>query len=328
MNARKLEFRVPRLRKDVVISSGQGDLTLEYRDQGCDLGCPPPVRPELKRALSLLKRGSAIAELERAAPTLAGQLPEILKDLDRLGLLVEVAVAKPLGDLTGREFYRQLRRFAERVMRRSAHNRFYRALKRGEVTADQLIGYAIEYYHLVHYAPRLIAPALAHSDTARTHAILTDFLTSELGHDRMLLDSLQAVGIRESQLQYVMPLPSTFSLISGLGVFAAQEPLTFKSTLFLYEEADGRFNDAFKLRCQQTGLPEGFYGPIARHAQLNDDHDHGDISKLLLDEIPSIGAEEQVVIKKQVAVTIETLVFMEDEILQHYGSPGVLPPLA
>jgi hypothetical protein len=325
MNKRTAEFRVPRLRDGVGILWRDGVAVLEYREQGCELDFPAEVQPELRGLLDLLKKGTNVGTLELNAPSLCSELPDFLVELDRLGLVVETDVGGPRGGLKGAEFYRQLRRFATKVTQDRAKNLFYHRLSEGKVAKCQLVGYALEYYHLVKYAPRLIGPALAHTGTERTQNVLVEFLTSELGHDRMLLESLEAVGIRLEHLEHVMPLPSTFALITALGVFASQDPLSFKSALFVYEEADQRFGFAFEKQCQQLGMPAGFYEPILRHGAVNDDYSHGDITKILLSEVAFVSAEEQIVVKKHVANLIETLVGMETEILEYYSDSKVLP---
>jgi hypothetical protein len=328
MTQRKVDFRSPRLRPGVQVGWQNEAAVIEYRDQGCDLAFPAEAVDDVRRLFAMLADGASVPRLERSVPALREQLPALLQELDRLGLLVETEIRRERGGQTGVEFYRRVRRLAARIKARGSRNEFYRALARAAATREQLAGYALEYYHLVHYAPRLIAPALAHTAPRRTERILQQFLASELGHDRMLLESLAAAGIQERDLEYVMPLPSTFALISALGVFAAQDPLSFKAVLFVYEEADDRFNRAFVRCCERAGLPPAFSGPIARHAAVNEEYDHGDISRQLMEDVPYVSPEEQQVVVKHVVIVIETLIKMEREILDHYSRPGSLPAVA
>jgi hypothetical protein len=318
MHSRKIDLRSPRLRDGVAVEWSDRGASLEYREQGCDLDLPREAWPHLRRVLELLGKGASVARIEREAGLIAGEIPELIAELDRFGLVTETDIPKSANGMSGAKFYAELRRFAAAFTRRNSRNVFYHALTKGAATRSQIVGYALEYYHLVQAAPRIIAPSLAHTDTPRTHEVLTDFLTSELGHDRMLMACLQAAGIARDHLQHVMPLPSTFALISSLAVFAAQDPLSFKSALFIYEEADQRFNRALERRCREVGLPPEFYNPILQHGEINDEYDHGDISRTLLAEVPFVTAEEQLVVKKHVAVAIETLVWMEREILECY----------
>jgi hypothetical protein len=91
-----------------------------------------------------------------------------------------------------------------------------------------------------------------------------------MGHDHMLADALASVGIGSDLLDELIPLPSTFALCSTLGVLAAQDPLSFKSVVSIFEEANPRFNEVFARRCRQLDMPTGFSDPILRHATIND----------------------------------------------------------
>jgi hypothetical protein len=328
MTQRKLDFEAPRLRSGVEVEWQGGVAVLKYREQGCELDIPTELHQEARILLSLLAKGVNAQEVLRLAPSLTEQLPDFLTELDRLGLLVETAIRVPSRTVTGVEFYRRIRRFGARISDQCARSVFYHALRSGAVSRDQLVGYVLEYYQLVLHAPRIIAPVLAHTDTRRTYEILSDFLTSELGHDRMIMDSLNAVGIREEHLKYVTPLPSTFALISGLGVLAAQDHLSFKCVLFVFEEADDRFSTAFQQRCRELRMPIEFSIPVLQHAAVNDEYSHGDITRELLEEVPVVSEEEQVVALKHLSVLIESLVNMEDEILNYYGRVGALPHTA
>ena len=318
MVERKLAFERPRLRPNVMIGWRNHTAALSYREQGCELDIPAEAETQARLLLELLVSGARVGKLVSAAPLLADQLPDFLEELDRLGLLLETHIPFQAGNLCGEEFYYRLRLFASKVTASRARNIFHRALTSRSVSREQLIGYVIEYYHLVNHASRIIAPALSHADTKKTHIILSNFLASEMGHDRMLLEALNAVGIREEHVTYLMPLPATFALISALAVLAAQDPLSFKSMLFVFEEADARFGKAFEQRCKELDMPTAFFEPVLRHADLNDEYDHGDISRDLLSEVAVVTIEQQSVVKKHVAVVLESLVEMETEILEHY----------
>jgi hypothetical protein len=257
---------------------------------------------------------------------LDGGVAEVLSALDSLGLLTETSLPEPAGVVSGRQLYRELRRFADRLYDRVIEGRFHRAMTFGGITRNQLVGYALEYYHLVRQAPRVLAPALAKEEPGELPGLLQDFLASELHHDRMLETSLKAVGITREQLRRMQPLPATFALIASIGAYAAQNPLTFKAMLYLFEEPSPEFNEAFAEACQAEGLPDAFVRPILAHAQLNDEGDHGDISAQLLAEVPVVGPEEQHTVRKHLAIVIETLAQQEKEILEYYGRPDALVP--
>ena len=105
--------------------------------------------------------GTSEEDLAARHAGLADEVPTILSALDALGLLTETATPLPEGVVTGAQMYRELRRLADRHHDRVVSGPMYRAMRDGSITRQQLIGYALEYYHVVSAAPRLVAPALA-----------------------------------------------------------------------------------------------------------------------------------------------------------------------
>jgi hypothetical protein len=326
MSSLELElFESPTFRSGVRLVFDTTGVECEYREQSCriDFGS----QPEARQLVELLAEGGCTrGELERRLPSLADAIPEVIRELDAQGLLTESRLPEPDDVVSGLQFYREARRVMERQHDRVMPGSFHRAMVEGTITREQLIGYALEYYHLVHLAPRLVASALAKEEPGRTSELLQDFFVSELHHDRMLEAALQAVSIEPWQLRRTQPLPATFSLCASLGAYSAQNPLTFKTMLYLFEESSPAFNAAFASACEALGLPAAFARPILAHAKLNDDGDHGDISATLLAEVPAVGPEERHTALKHLAIVVETLAIQEDQMLAYYARPDALIP--
>lgn len=265
------------------------------------------------------KGGLTPAELASLSPEIADQIPRLLLDFDRLRLLVDSDPQSSQGARSGAQLYREVRRIADRVATRVARSSFFEALESGRASRPQLIGYALEYYWIVQSAPGLIGPALSTAHSARERQMVQDFLKSELGHDRFLSAALGAVGLTPRELELHQPLAATFALGASLGVYARQHPLSFKACLFLFERAQPEFIDAFDRRCRALGLPEEFYLPLRRHADINSDYDHEDISRAFLELEGAIDRESCTVVKRHVALMVETMVQQEEQILVHYG---------
>jgi len=321
MQAQREIFQRPRFRPGVNVSLGDDEASLEYRRQGCAVTYPEDGREELQTLLRRLSAGgSTLEDLRALAPRLCDELPSMLEEFDRLGLLTETAFPAPVSVITGAQLYREIFRLTERLKGRLAKSGFYAAMVDGTATRRQLIGYVLEYYHVVSLAPGLIAPALASAESRKTRDALQAFLGSELHHDRMIEASLRAVGIGLDTLDFLQPLPTTFAICASLGVFAKQHPLSFKANLFLFEQTDERFNEAFCAHCRVLELPEGFIEPILRHAGINDAAHHDVVSAKLLAEVPCVSAEEQTIVKKNTAILLESLLQQENEILSYYGN--------
>ena len=292
----------------------------------CSFEFSETERDAVNRLMSDLGSGGFTpSELVARSPEIAEQIPNLLIDFDRLRLLIESDSETAGITLSGVQLYREVRRLADRLIRRVAKSAFYNALLNGQATRQQLIGYALEYYWIVQAAPGLIAPALATARSAKERALLQDFLKSELGHDRFLRKSLESVGLFDGVEDH-QPLPSTFCLGASLGVYARQHPLSFKACLFLFEEARPEFVDAFDDRCRALDLPSAFYLPLRQHADINTDFNHEDISRSLMELENALDFETCTVVKRHVALAIETMIQQEEQILSYYGGQSAQMP--
>ncbi len=317
MTATHTFFRRPRLRPGIEVNRTADGFALGYRRQGVDLAVSPEATNEVGGLLDLLSVGASADELASATPGL-DDLDGLLDELDRLGLLTEGAPPDPAPGVDGVELYRSVRRFAARLQATVCDSRLYRAMVSGEATRTNLVGYALEYHHVVRRSPALIAPALAHAWEPAAYDLLQRFLAEEIGHDQLTAGALATAGVAIDRLSAVQPLPATFAVCATLGTTSAQDPLSFAACLFLVEEPAREFNRAFAAHAAKVGLPSGFVEPLLEHSGINDEAGHADISHDLLATIGYVGIEHQQAVLKQVAVMVESLARMEGEILDYY----------
>lgn len=313
-------FVRPALRPGVTVQAGDGTISVDYRRQGCTLDVPEGARADLLRVLDSLGSGSTVDALAATAGSVADGVPDLLRELDRLGLLVETGGAPAEAGVTGAELYRDARRIAGGVLRDRARSEFHTALVEGTATREQLVGYAVEYFHVVRLSPGLIAPALAHAWPPAAARMLQEFVAGEIGHDALLAAALTAAGLDPVAVADTEPLPATFTVCATLGVTAAQDPVAFAACLFLVEEPSPAFDAAFAHRAAEVGLPDEFAAPLIRHSDINADAGHDDISRALLATVPYLSAEHRQGALKHVVLVAESLAAMEREILDHYGT--------
>jgi hypothetical protein len=263
-----------------------------------------------------------VAELRAAFPGSGEEWHELLTALDDLGMIAE-GDQRPTGGTTGVGAYAVLRRIADEV-RAQVRSPFFVALQDGTVSRDQLIGYAIEYWHVTHLCPRVIAPVLARDDFGvGTWRKLMDFYQMERNHDRMLEKSLKAVGVTREQLLRTQPLPATMAMMSALGVYAYHFPLALIATLFPMEEPEPEFLELFVQRSTELGLPREFLKPIMDHSDVNDDEGHDAVTLDMLADFGYISDEEVRECGKAVADIVEQRARLDGEMLDWYSSGGL-----
>lgn len=326
MNANTNLFVAPRFRDGVVLTFTEESCQIRYRELDIGIDLEPRTQAQSRLFLGALKEGGQSEDsLITQFPLVGSEISDVLRELDRHGLLTETHIERPAA-LPGPQYFRELRRYIERAKQRYATATFYRGLLDGTVTREQIIGYAIEYYHIVRFCPGLIAPALSIHEPRATRDALLRFFVSELHHDEMLARALSAVNISREELDASVPLPMTFALCASLGVYARHHPLSFKAALFLFEQAEPAFNEALRRRCDAIGLPESFYQPILQHVDLNEGAKHDQITEILYKNVSCIGTEEQIVVKRHIGVMVESMVGMEQQILTYYSSPSTPIP--
>jgi pyrroloquinoline quinone (PQQ) biosynthesis protein C len=316
------QFSRPMLRPGARVSVDGDRVRVDYRRHGCTIRTVGAGSADVTAVLTDLQSGLRRADLVDRHPQVGPEaLGALIERLDDLGLITEADGALPPGVTSGEQFYRRVRRFGRALAARRAGGAFLRALEDGTATRAQVVGYALEYYHIVHMCPALVAPALANHESPRTRDLLRDFYRTEFDHDRMLQGALAAIGIDRERLDAVIPLPTTFAQATSLAAYARVNPLAFKTCLYLFEVPAPRFQRALRERCQQLALPEAFWKPFLEHSDINEDAGHDDISRVLLREIGAVTEEEQVTTLIAVGALIETFVAQETEILHYYGDP-------
>lgn len=319
-------FVLPKFRDGVRVFASDGTLSVDYREQSCDISVGDRIAEFKALAESLISGNASVQELKSRHSQVAAGIDPLIEELDRLGLLTESGFSVPKGCLSGEEFYHQIRRLADNWIESASRSGLFLALKERTLTRRALTGYALEYFHIVRQAPGLIAPALGHAASWRVQKQLQGFLASELNHDEMLGASLRALGIRPDALEHAQPLPATFSLCASLGVYARQHPTSFYSLLFLFEKPSQHFHDELVAYCRDTDVPQAFWQPIVKHASINDEFDHEDISLALMREVDAISPEEQTVVKKHLMIAIETMALQEQQIFDYYDDPANVMP--
>src|SRR5687768_16065615 len=95
-------FVQPKLRPGVEVAWHASGAAIHYRRQGCDIECGAEDAPDLRMLMTALQAGrSTSAELAALCPSLSEQLPELLLEFDRLGLLIEAEYRAASGVASG-----------------------------------------------------------------------------------------------------------------------------------------------------------------------------------------------------------------------------------
>ena len=325
MNLSHCLFEMPRLRSGVTFSECGQEILIEYRNQSCSLHYDGILSSDIISFLSIIQKETfTIDQLNNQFQKKIGNIDDFLRELDRLGLLDEGKICFTNSGCTGEDFYYvKLLPMVRNLQYKLNSSPFYIRMQEGKITRNEIIGFAIEYYHLVKMAPILIAPSLSQIVNEPANKQLIKLFIDEYDHDVMMLDCLEAVGIPKKIMLQCQPLASTFSAYISLGVYSRQHLLSFFSALFLFETPSIEFNELFINCCKKLNIPSGFYHPIIKHSDINEQESHGSITETLLKTIPIISSEEQITTLINIHALIEMLHKQDQEIVTYYSHPNV-----
>jgi hypothetical protein len=177
----------------------------------------------------------------------------------------------------------------ERVM---YHNVYWSSLRNHpqDLPLQVMHGFCIENYHFLFRESYFDSPVLSYQPSNRVRLILNEFYAEEYGHDEILLRALNSLGISRTDLADTMPLPQTMALCNSLSWWATSDPIFFFTTLGILEGKDVREDeqDFFLDACDAIGIDPQFVAPIRKHANINRDGGHGNLTRAIFREIPCI----------------------------------------
>jgi hypothetical protein len=304
----------PRFRAGVVIDKNARGFAVRLRGNSCQIDTNKAARAPLRRLFARLGEGLDHGEVESAFGDFAEEAHAVIDQLDRFGYLTEGGGFRKQEDAVGSEaFLRALRQLVDGAESGGADaadavpETFTRQLESGVARREQLVRYAVEYLHIVRNGPGLVAPVLNWVGEPTLRAQLSDFLAEEWRHDRLLAQSLAAVGMRADDVRPAEMLPQTFALLAQLGVRATTDPLALASLLYVYERSNPQFHRMYVENCHRVGLPKAFIDPVVRHASMNDAGRHDDIAAALVRHVCPVARERAVVALSDASVAVEHL---------------------
>lgn len=274
-------LRRPKLRDGVAVEESVEGFAVRLRGNTCRIEANEAARAPLRMLFGKLAESVKHDAIDHLFGDFAEEAHAVVDQLDRFGYLTEGGgFTLGAGVVKCDAFWRALRQVAD-ADGIAAPRSFTQRLTENSATRAQLVSYAVEYLHIVRHGPGLVAPALNWVSDPSLRSKLSNFLAEEWRHDRLLAQSLAAVGIRAEDLRPATMLPQTFALLAQLGVRATIDPLALAALLFVYERANPEFHRLYVANCERTELPAAFIAPIVRHANMNDEGRHDDVAAAL-----------------------------------------------
>jgi hypothetical protein len=246
-------------------------------------------------------------------------------------LLYAEPIEVPESPITGRALILAVEDLQNRLSARSLQkNPFWRAMvEQPKLVPEKVFyGMCIENYHLLYRESYFDAPALSFAFSQRVRLKFNAFYCEEIGHDRLLLKALNAIGLTEEALFTSVPLRETMALCNALSYWARHDPTFFFTTLGPLEGRDVEV-DSYVRAAREQNLSDAFVSPIEAHANINKNSAHGLLTRELFESIDVVSGADCARILRQTPLFIALYDEFYAAIWQHYGhKQNLLRPLA
>jgi hypothetical protein len=282
----------------------EAGFSIKLRRSSCLIECNEESRVPLRKLFQALDVGLARSDIDETYGDFAEYAVGVIDQLDRFGYLTDAVPSDEIEFIDASTFRRHLSAVIEGAQLQ-VDSPFTGALLAGAASRRQLVQYAVEYFHIVRHAPTLVAPVLNWPWDPGLRARLTEFVGEEWRHYKLLQSSLNAVQVDVPAATSM--LPSTFAVLSQLGVRATTDPLALASLLQLFEQPNHAFHEAFETNCLLVGLPGEFSDPILRHAEMNDGGKHEEIADALIKGLCPVSRERAQAALSDAVVAVEHL---------------------
>lgn len=294
----------PIWRTEAAFVEEEDGFSVNLRRSSCLIECNEESRGPLRKLFQSLDAGLEWSDLDQLYGDFAEHARDVIDQLDRFGYLTDAISSDKFELVDASTFRRRLSALIEGT-RLQVDSPFVDSLLTGSASRSQLVQYAVEYFHIVHEAPKLVAPILNWPWPQGLRARLTEFVGEEWRHYKLLQSSLSAVQMDAPPAAKM--LPPTFAVLSQLGVRATTDPLALACLLQLFERPNNAFHEAFAANCSAVNLPDSFSEPILRHADMNDGGKHEEISDEIIEELCPVSTERAQAALSDAVVAIEHL---------------------
>lgn len=188
-----------------------------------------------------------------------------------------------------------------------------------DVSLNVFIGMGIENYHFLYRESWFDAPILSWQGSKSARVLMNEFFCEEYGHDKLILKSLNAVGITKEDIFKTVPLPETLALCNALAYWAANDPLFFYTTLGVLEGKDLTLDSYVSAMENSDNVPSDFIHHIKQHSLINLNEKHGNLGRELFKKIPVISRADTNRLKSNTYLFIEIYNKFYSAIWQHYS---------
>jgi hypothetical protein len=246
---------------------------------------------------------------------------EVIRALERNGLLFR---HRPAEGRSGVDVLLEIEDLSNKLLYKTLYNNIFwkrcmEAEKPGDIPAMVVHGMVVENYHFLFRESYFDAPVLSYVPNTAVRLAMNEFFAEEYGHDELLLQGLNKIGVTREDLAHTVPLPETMALCNALAYWAHNDPLFFFTTLGILEGKDVR-QDTFLDAAYRVGADAEFIKPVKAHSDINLKGEHGSLTRKIFWRIPVIDLETVRRLRAQTHLFIEMYDAFYTAIWDHYSA--------
>lgn len=295
-------------------------------DEELEISAGQASAEEVAELMARLASGCSQQEAERILPRQsADKVRQLLLSLEGYGVIRPLA---PASGKTGLEVLLEVEDLSNRLLYQTLYrNPFWvhcqNASQPGDIPERVFHGMVIENYHFLFRESYFDAPVLSYVPNTQVRLAMNAFFAEEYGHDELLLQALNRIGISREDLAHTVPLPQTMALCNALAYWSHNDPLFFFTTLGILEGKDIR-QDSFLDAAYRLGMDAEFLRPVKAHSDINLKGEHGSLTRKIFAQIPVIDLETARRLLAQTHLFVELYDAFYSAVWQHYRHADAL----
>jgi hypothetical protein len=191
----------------------------------------------------------------------------------------------------------------------------------GKPSEDVMVGWSFEYYNVTKMAHDAIIGAIPNV-SGKLKALAVNFYNEEYRHDQLMMRSIKALGFSKEQIHNAVPLPATQYLINLLAYWGKTDPLSYMSSLFIYEGEVADYGPYLE-SLRDNNMPEDFIEGQAVHYDINVTGDHCNETREFLQNIPFVSTADVVRVEANLQLLLGVEQQLHSQILDYYNNATI-----
>lgn len=316
-------FEKPLLKTKIKIDLMDDRINLTFKEDALTILPDGKSLESIFVFLNALNGNNTILDIAKYTNFTKEEVIEYIDFLDQEHLILEGENTFDNGAISGKNLILLVEEYIQSWTNEKGLDPFNQMVKSNKATKSLLVGFALEYFYVTKRAFTTLIPSTLFQLSTPIKLELRKFAMEEFNHDKFMVKSLESVGISKEDAYNHIPLPSTAALMNLLNTWSHYDPLSYMASLFVFEEAsDG---NEYLESLKSYNLPEGYIKPMYDHSDVNDNGDHGAISRNLLKHVEYVSVDDQKRVIKNMRLLIDTVYTLYDDLVEKYYENEDLP---